>query len=119
MSSWTDELKAQVIEEYTSQNPTAETTLDIVAAIAEKHNVTVNGTRMILSKGGVYVARGSTTATTDTPKVKKKTKDESLTELSTLLTEHGVEVDDTIISKLTGKAAEFFIGAFNHILNDE
>ena len=121
MSSWTDELKTEVIDKYTSQNPTPENTLDLVADIADKCNVTVNGLRMVLSKAGVYVARGTTAATnaSDPTKAKKKSKDESLKELTTLLTQHGVEVDDGIISKLTGKAAEFFIKAFNHLLEDE
>lgn len=121
MSDWTPELKAEVIEEYTSSNPTAETTIEIVEKLAEKHDKTVNGLRMILSKGNVYVSAGKKTTTTaaDSNKPKRKSKQDSLDELNTLLTSNGVELDDTVTSKLTGKAAEFFIGAFKTILDTE
>lgn len=119
MSDWTAEQKQEVIEDYTSRNPTSENTVEIVADMAVKYSKTVNGLRMILSKGGVYVSAGKKTATAeDADKPKRKSKQDSLDELNKLLTDNKVEVDETVTSKLTGKAAEFFIGAFNTILKE-
>jgi hypothetical protein len=117
MSNWTDELKAQVIAEYEAENPTPETTTEIIAVLADKHEKTVNGIRMILSKAGKYVAKTAASAASASAsgekKAPRKSKQDSLDELTALLESHGVEVDDTVVSKLTGKAAEFFIGAVN------
>lgn len=118
MSTWTDELKEEVIEQYTSQDPTPETTMEIVEGIAEEHGLTVNGVRMVLSKAGEYVAKGKTASASTEGKTKKKPKQESLDDLTTILKDNSVEVDDTVISKLTGKAAEFFIGAFKTVTAD-
>jgi len=116
---WTDELKQQVIEEYTSKNPTPETTGDIIEVIAEEHGKTVNGVRMILSKASVYVSKGKPSSSSPAEdKPARKTKQESLDELSQLLEDHEVQPDDTVISKMTGKAAEFFIKAINQIIED-
>lgn len=121
MSQWTDELKQEVIAEYKEKNPTPETTTEIVAELAEKYDKTPNGIRMILTKANEYVAKGNTASTSNSgsgDKPKRKSKQESLDELKALLTEHGVEVDETIVDKMTGKAAEYFIGGIKHILEN-
>jgi HEAT repeat protein len=120
MSDWTDEKKAAVIKEYQDQKPTPENTMDIVADLAQAHNVTVNGVRQILAKANVYVAKGKATTAADTEaKPKRKSKQESLDDLDKILTDNGVEVDSSITSKLTGKAAEYFIEAFKTILKTD
>ncbi len=72
---------------------------------------------MILSKAEVYVAKtAASTSSASGTKTTRKSKQESLDELSALLTKCGVEIDGTVIDKMTGKAAEYFIKAFNHII---
>jgi hypothetical protein len=108
MSQWTDELKQEVITAYTESNPTPENTTEIIEELATKHEKTVNGIRQILSKAEVYVSKTAATSSGSASgtKTARKTKQESLDELSALLVEHGVEADSTIIDKMTGKAAE-------------
>ena len=122
MSQWTEELKQQVIEEYEASNPTPENTTEIIEELAEKHEKTVNGTRLILSKAGVYIAQASksnsTTNSSSGDKTPRKSKQDSLDELTALLVEHGVTVDDTIISRMTGKAAEFVITSIKHVIEN-
>lgn len=115
-TAWTDELRQEIIEEYQKEEPTPETTMDIVADIASNHSLTVNGVRMVLSRAEVYITKGKTESASKEDKPKKKPKQESLDDLTALLTKHGVEPDDAVISKLTGKAAEYFIGAFTTII---
>jgi hypothetical protein len=120
-TQWTDELKQEVIDAYTAAEPTAETSTEIIEELAEKHEKTVNGIRMILIKAEVYVkktAKTSSSSSSSGEKTTRKTKQESLDELSALLSGHGVEVDTTIIDKLTGKAAEFFITSIKTIIEN-
>ena len=118
MAEWTEETKAQLIEQYEAAEPTPETTTDIVAELAEEFGATVNGVRIILSKAGVYVSKAKVKATTSGSKATRKSKQDSLNELSGILTELGVEIDSTIVDKLTGKAAEYFIGAFKQAIDN-
>lgn len=113
MSTWTDELKEKAKEDYLAANPTSENTMDIVTQIAEDMGFTPNGVRLVLSKAGVYVAKSpaktakaaSGTKTTGGTRVSKEAAQEELKELIEGL---GKEADMDIISKLTGKAAQFF-----------
>jgi len=117
MAEWTEESKAKLIAQYTAAEPTPETTTDIVAALAEEFGATVNGVRIILSKAEVYVSKSKAKPAGkggDAPA--RKSKQDSLNELSSLLEDQGVEVDPTVVDKLTGKAAEYFIAAFKHII---
>ena len=59
---WTDELREQVIKQYTDANPTADNSMEIVKEIAEEIGATPNGVRMVLSKAEVYVKKADTAA---------------------------------------------------------
>ena len=59
MTVWTDELRAEAIEAYEAAEPTAENSMDVVKKIAEDMEQSPNGVRAILSKAGVYVAKGN------------------------------------------------------------
>lgn len=120
-TQWTDELKQTVIAAYTAAEPTPENTTEIINELAEEHDKTVNGIRMILIKAEVYVAKAAKTSSSSSDsgdKPKRKTKQESLDELSELLTKHGVTADATIIDKLTGKAADYFTASFKTIIEN-
>lgn len=120
--TWTDSLREQVINEYKELKPTPENSAELVKGLADQHGATVNGIRMILIKAEVYVAvkkatSGATASTSDKPK--KKTKAESLADLTKVLTDNDIEADDAIISKLTGKAADYFAEAFKSLTTED
>lgn len=112
-TQWTDELRAEVVAEYEAANPTAENTMEIVAQIAESRDLSVNGVRMALSKAGVYIKK-ETGSASSAPKAKKEgtstrvSKDDAINALRTTLEDKGLDVDEEIITKLTGKAAVYF-----------
>ena len=56
-TEWTDEERAQVVEQYEERGPTPENTMDIVKELAEEFDKSPNGVRMILTKAGVYVTK--------------------------------------------------------------
>lgn len=108
--AWTDEKKAAVIEAYEQADPTPENSMEIVKEIAEEYEESPNGVRMILTKAGVYVkktpaAGGEKKAAGGGTRVSKAAAIEALT---AALSDAGQEVDEEIVSKLTGKAAQYF-----------
>lgn len=111
MSDWTDELKEQVIEEYENADPTPENSMEIVQELAEKYEKTVNGIRMILSKAGVYVKKSpapKAASTKDKPATTRVSKESSIKALTDVINSAGLDLEEEIISKLTGKAAVYF-----------
>tara|TARA_R110002012_G_scaffold10268_1_gene47371 strand:+ start:3933 stop:4370 length:438 start_codon:yes stop_codon:yes gene_type:complete len=110
--AWTDESKAEAVEMYTAAEPTPETSMEVVKEIADELNESPNGVRMILTRAGVYVKKtpasgGSKSNGTGGGRVSKADAQEAL---SAALQDAGMEVDDSIISKLTGKAAVYLTG---------
>ena len=108
--AWTDESKAKAIELYESADPTPETSMEIVKDIADELDESPNGVRMILTKAGVYVkktpaAKGTTTVSTGGTRVSKQAAADALI---AAITDAGQPIDEEIISKLTGKAAQYF-----------
>ena len=110
--AWDDEKKAQAVEMYEAESPTPETSMEIVKAIADEMSESPNGVRMILTKAGVYVKKSPATGSAKTggsssTRVSKAAAQETLI---AAITDAGKEVDEEIISKLTGKAAVYFTG---------
>jgi len=110
--AWDDEKKAAVIEAYEKAEPTPETSMEIVKEIAEEYEESPNGVRMILTKAGVYVKKTPASgggekkaASTGGTRVSKAAAAEAL---SAAISDAGQEVDEEIVSKLTGKAAQYF-----------
>ncbi len=111
---WTDEEKAEVIEKYTSQDPTADNSIELVEEIAEEMEKTVNGVRMILSKAGVYIKK--TPAKTEKSKSGTRiSKDDAQAALTNAISDAGQEPNEDVISKMTGKAALYFTKVINTI----
>ena len=106
---WTDESKAEGVESYTDANPTPETSMEIVKQIADDLGESPNGVRMILTKAGVYVkktpAAKSSGGSTGGTRVSKQAAQDALV---AAITDSGQEVDEDVVSKLTGKAAQYF-----------
>ena len=118
--SWTDELKQQVIEMYEKAEPTPENSLEIVKQIAEEVDKTPNGVRLILSKAGVYVKKTPASGTSSSGSSNggggtRVSKEEAQAGLKAAISDAGQEVDEDIISKLTGKAAVYLTGVINAI----
>jgi DNA-binding MarR family transcriptional regulator len=108
--AWTDESKAKAVEMYLAQDPTPETSMEIVKEIAEELNESPNGVRMILTKAEAYVkktpaAKAASSTSTGSTRVSKVAAQEALT---AAITDAGKTADEEIISKLTGKAAQYF-----------
>ena len=109
--AWDDDKKAQAVEEYGNSDPTPETSMEIVKRIADELGESPNGVRMILTKAGVYVkkaqANGNGGASSGGTRVSKQAAQDALI---AAIQDKGGEVDEDIISKLTGKAAQYFTG---------
>jgi hypothetical protein len=113
-STWTDELKASVIEKYEGAEPTPETSTEIIKDIAEEIEMSPNGVRMVLVQAGVYVKKEAGTSTTKAKtttgdKPARVSKEDSIAALRAALTDANKPVDEDILSKLTGKAAVYFL----------
>lgn len=110
--AWTDEQKTEAIEKYEAAEPTAETSAEIVEEIARDMEQTVNGVRMVLVQAGVYIKKDTASKGTSTAKgegTKRVSKESQIAELTTAINARGAEVDEEILSKLTGKAAAYFV----------
>ena len=108
--AWDDDKKAQAVALYEEAEPTPETSMEIVKDIAEELDESPNGVRMILTKAGVYVkktpaAKSSGGSKGGGTRVSKAAAAEALI---AALGDAGQDVDEEIISKLTGKASQYF-----------
>ena len=112
MADWTDELKAKVVKMYEDTKPTPDNTTEVVKTIAEElgDGFTANGVRVILVKAGVYLKKNPVTSKTngDGTKSTRVNKTDAINELIASIESKGLEADQDIISKLTGKAAIYF-----------
>jgi hypothetical protein len=121
MAAWTPELKDKAIKMYKDAEPTPESSVEIIKDISEELDQSPNGVRQVLVQAGVYVkkdttatpekGKGKTTTTkTSGEGTKRPSKESQIGELRNAITASGAEVDEDIISKLTGKAAAYFAG---------
>lgn len=106
--AWTDEKKQQAIEMYEERNPTSENSVEIVKEIATELEESANGVRMILSKAGVYIKKAPTASASSSEGSKRTSKAQALEDLRAAINDVGGEVDEDILGKLTGKAAQYF-----------
>ena len=104
--AWDDDKKAQAVSMYEDASPTPETSMEIVKELDESPN----GVRMILTKAGVYVkktpaAKSSGGSKGGGSRVSKAAAAEALI---AAISDAGQSPDEEIISKLTGKASQYF-----------
>ena len=116
--AWTDEAKAQAVEMYTAEDPTPENSMEVVKEIAAELGESPNGVRMILTRAGVYVKKTPATKATSGGgggggRVSVADAQQSVIDA---ISDAGMEADQAIISKLTGKAANYF-AEINNKLN--
>jgi len=96
---------------YEEAEPTPETSMEIVKDIAEELDESPNGVRMILTKAGVYVKKTPAAKSSGGSKGgggTRVSKAAAAEALIAALGDAGQEVDEEIISKLTGKASQYF-----------
>ena len=115
-----DNVKQAIVDAYLEQDPTPETSMNIVNQLAEEHGKSPNSFRMLLSGAGVYVKKTTSTTKgssdkTDGDKPTRKSKETSLNELKEAIKKRGQDVNEEIISKLTGKAADYFTSVISSI----
>jgi transposase-like protein len=115
--AWTDESKAEAVQMYQDSEPTPETSMEVVKEIADHLGESPNGVRMILTKAGVYVkktpaAKGTSGTSTGGGRVSVADAQATLT---SVLSDAGQEVDEAIVSKLTGKAAVYFANVIENL----
>lgn len=114
-ATWTDELKQEVISKYEAAGPTPENSTEIIKDIAEEFEQSPNGVRMVLVQAGVYVKKdpGASTSKTKTPATGDKpvrvSKESAIADLTAAIEAAGKTADADILSKLTGKAAVYFL----------
>jgi len=114
--AWTQEQKDEVIAEYLAAEPTPETSMEIVKEVAENHDQSPNGVRMILTKADVYIKKGPSPSKGSNGKGGTRvSKADSQKALSDAIDAAGESPDEEIISKLTGKAAIYFTEVINKI----
>lgn len=129
MSAWSKDQKELAVSlykeicenEYETDELRAENATAIVEQVAEQiEGKTVNGTRLILNKAGVYIAQKPKTAPakaggaakSGAAKLSKADQIQALKDTIRDSVTEGVELDDTILDKLTGKAAAHFTDLF-------
>jgi hypothetical protein len=103
--AWDDDKRQQAIDMYVEAEPTPENSMEIVKGIAEELDESPNGVRMILTKAEVYVKKAVAASA------------KAIEALSATIRDAGQEVDDDVVSKLTGKAAVYFNGIIEAINN--
>ena len=111
--AWTDESKAQAIEMYTAEDPTPETSMEIVKIIADELEESPNGVRMILTKAGVYVKKTPSRSTSTNGGGGRVSKAECHQMLCEAVEKHGGSLDMNIIDKISGKAAKHIAEQLN------
>ena len=113
--AWDDAKKADAVEMYTNQEPTPETSMEVVKEIADELSESPNGVRMILTRAGVYVKKATTKSSSNSTGGGRVSKADAQNTLRDAIQDAGQEVDDSIIDKLTGKAAVYITGIINAI----
>lgn len=105
--------KAKIVEEYLALEPTPENSPELVADLAEQWELSANSIRLLLDKAGVYVKRvaaaKATTTKEGTTGTKRVSKEAAIKDLRNAIEAKGKEIDDTILEKLTGKAAVYLL----------
>ena len=115
--AWDDAKKAEAVDLYSSQEPTPETSMEIVKDVADSLGESPNGVRMILTRAGVYVKKSPTRSSSSSNSTggSRVSKADAQNTLRDAIQDAGQEVDMSIIDKLTGKAAVYITGIINAI----
>lgn len=112
--TWDAEKRQKAVELYMREEPTPETSTEIVKQVANDLGESPNGVRLILTKEGVYVKKAVSASTPkSTSGGTRVSKAAAIEALSAAISDLGEEVDEDIVNKLTGKAAQYFANLLN------
>ena len=127
MSTWTDEQKTEVIARYQeimendfdTDEDRASHSVEVVAQLAEDLGKTPNGVRIILIKADVYIKKSPAAKTkTKGTGAKRINKAEAQKGLSSAIATIDADlVNDEIIEKLTGKAAQYLTEVMHRLIS--
>lgn len=110
--AWTEEQKKEAIAKYEAGNPTPDNSTELIKEIADEMQQSPNGVRMVLVQAQVYVKKEAATSgsgkTEKAEGTKRVSKESQIAELTKAIEARGADVDEEILSKLTGKAAAYF-----------
>lgn len=115
---YTDEFKEEIKRKYLESDPTANNTVELCKSLADEHGVSANVIRQLLVNAEVYISQGQITASkksTSTKLDKSKMQDS----IQTVIEGLGEKADLDIISKLTGKAANYLSSVMSKLTNLE
>ena len=114
---WEEEKKQQAIEMYTGEEPTPENSMEVVKSISTELGESPNGVRNILVRAGVYVKKTPATrsSSSNTNGGGRVSVADAQATLSNAIRDAGEEPQEAIISKLTGKAANYFADILNKV----
>lgn len=105
-------VKEAIREAYLSENPTSDTNSEILKKLGEDFQMSANSIRVFLAKENILVKKaqvetgGTKSPTTGTKRV---SKEKVLGQLKELISSKGKPIDNDILDKLTGKAAQYLI----------
>ncbi len=115
---YTEEFKEEIKKKYLESDPTANNTVELCKSLADEHGVSANVIRQLLVGAEVYISQGQVTSskkTTSTKLDKSKMQDSIQSVIEAL----GEKVDQDIISKLTGKAANYLSSVMSKLDKQE
>ena len=129
--AWTQEKKDALIakyvetmeNEYDTDEARANASMEVVEELAEEVGESVNGTRVILGRAGVYIKKSAavaaTKAATTSKRVNKAEAIQGLKDVIVMLSNNDETVlDNEILDKLTGKAAQYFTGVLQPLVGE-
>lgn len=113
--AWSEEDKKKVIQMYQDGEPTPASSTELINDIAQEMEQSPNAVRQVLVQAKVYVKKDVTSETKGTgtkttgDKTPRVSKESQIAALKEAIEAKGAEADDDILSKLTGKAAAYFL----------
>lgn len=111
--AWTEDDKKKAVAMYQDGEPTPENSAELLKEISDSLGQTPNGVRMVLMQAGVYVKKADTPKTSTAKEggegTKRVSKESQIAALREAIEARNVEVDEEILSKMTGKAAAYFV----------
>lgn len=114
--AWDDDKRKKAVSMYLESSPTEDNSAEIVKSIAEDLEESPNGVRMILQKAEVYIKKAKTASSSKAASGGTRVSKQAAVEaLSAAIRDAGQEVDEDIVEKLTGKAAQYFTQIINAV----
>lgn len=112
IADWNNEgFKEDLKKAYLESNPTPEANAEILKDLADLFDVSANAIRVFLVRENIYVKQSveALESAQEVTGTKRVPKEATINKLKKLIEEKGKPIDDAILDKLTGKAAQYII----------